>query len=215
MMFFGKPSTLYNVTLAQVLLYQASYPVLGNPVPYAHHQLSRTFFIQGNLDEALSEARKELTIYPNDTATYYVLGLTLGFMNREKEAIEAFSEFIKYNPGTWSAANDKAWLQFRIGDIQGAVMTIKPMADRATDNAWIQNTYCTLMINVKDYISAKKACMLAKKAAEKMTEKDWGRAYPGNDPRIYGTGLNAMRMSIDENLKLLDEKEKEVEKLGR
>jgi hypothetical protein len=36
-----------------------------------------------------------------------------------------------------------------------------------------------------------------------MTEKDWGHAYPGNDPRIYSTGLNAMKTSIAQNFDLI------------
>ncbi|MDI9355336.1 MAG: hypothetical protein QM532_04205 [Cyanobium sp. MAG06] len=38
-----------------------------------------------------------------------------------------------------------------------------------------------------------------------MTERDWGVAYPGNDPAIYSKGLEAMKKSINDNLKLLEE----------
>ena len=39
-----------------------------------------------------------------------------------------------------------------------------------------------------------------------MTEEAWGKAYPGNDPRIYKTGLQAMKLSVESNLKLLEGK---------
>ena len=42
----------------------------------------------------------------------------------------------------------------------------------------------------------------AQKIVNSMTEREWGGAYPGNDPRIYGTGLSAMKKSIDTNLEL-------------
>lgn len=202
--FFGKIPKLYNLTLANFFFVESAYPIFGNAYPYAHYQLSRTYFIKGRLDTALSEAEKELKLYPENTRTYYILGLTYGYMNREKEAIEAFSKFIELYPDTWAGRNDKAWLQFRIGDIDGALETIKPMAN--LENPWIQNTYGTILMNKKRYKEARTAFNLAKKLADNMTESSWGYAYPGNDPRIYWTGLMAMKNSIENNLKLLEGK---------
>lgn len=202
--FFGGVKSLYNVQLAQFFYIRSSNPLFRQlPPRYAHHQLSRTYFIQGRLDEALDEAKKELEIYPDDTATYYILGLTYGYMNREKEAIDAFSKFIETHPNTWAARNDKAWLQFRIGDIDGAIETIKPATEMVRNNPWVQNTYCALLINKKDFAGAEESCLLAKEAVSAMTEESWGRAYPGNDPRIYSTGLSAMKISIEQNLNLI------------
>lgn len=202
--FFGKVPTLYNVNLANFFFKHAAYPVFGTSVPYVHHQLSRTYFIKGNLEKAIEEAKKELEIYPENTNTYYILGLTLGYMDRTHEAIDAFSKYIETYPESWAGRNDKAWLQFRIGDIDGAIETIEPVAKNFTLTPWVQNTYCVLLINKKRFNEAKKTCALAKNAIDKMTEKDWGHAYPGNDPRIYGTGLSAMKKSIGDNLKLLE-----------
>lgn len=212
--FFGNVPVLYNVTLAQVFFQQASYPFVGKASKLSHHQFSRTYFIQGDLDQALTEAKKEIELYPENIKTYYIIGLTLGYMNREQEAVEAFGKYLEANPYSWAARNDRAWLQFRIGDIDGAIETIVPVS-HVTENAWVQNTYGTLLMNKKQYKEARVAFEYAKKAADVMTDESWGRAYPGNDPRIYGVGLRAMRISIEENLKLLDEKEKGVKKLGR
>jgi tetratricopeptide (TPR) repeat protein len=168
--------------------------------------LSRTYFINGDLYRAIGEAEKELVLYPENTRTYYVLGLTYGYMNRERDAIAAFSKYIEYYPGSWPARNDKAWLQFRIGDIDGAIATIQPIVDSFPYTVWVQNTYCSLLISKGEHAEAKKYCTYAKTAADKMIERDWGRSYPGNDPRVYGVGLRAMRMSIDDNLTLINEK---------
>jgi tetratricopeptide (TPR) repeat protein len=206
--FFGGIPSLYNVTLAQFFFRQAAYPIFNNPRPYAHYQLSRTYFIQGNLDAALDEAQKELRYYPKNNRVYYILGLTYGYLNREQEAIDAFGKFIEANPGTWAARNDKAWLEFRIGDMDAALATMEPIA-WLTDNAWVQNTYGTILMNKERYSEAETAFLNAKKAADQMTEESWGSSYPGNDPRVYGTGLDAMKLSIDSNLKLLDSKIKQ------
>jgi tetratricopeptide (TPR) repeat protein len=202
--FFGEVSKLYNVTLAQFFFKNAAYPIFGRPAEYAHYQLSRTYFIQGDLYTALAEARKELEVFPYHTRSYYILGLTFGYLNREKEAIEAFTVFIQANPNSWAARNDKAWLQFRIGDIDGALATIGPITSDI-GNPWIQNTYGTLLLNKKRYNEAREAFLHAKQITDSMTEEEWGVAYPGNDPRIYATGLNAVRTSIRNNLALLNE----------
>jgi tetratricopeptide (TPR) repeat protein len=203
--FFGKVPALYNVTLAQFFFRQSSSPLFGKAAPYAHYQLSRTYFIQGNLMEAVDEAEKELMLYPDHVRTYYILGLTYGYLNQEKKAIEMFSKFIEANSISWAARNDQAWLQFRIGDIDGALATIEPIA-YDTNNPWVQNTYGTLLMNKKKYAQAKTAFLNAKKIVDTMTEESWGRAYPGNDPRIYRIGLNAMKLSIESNLNLLANK---------
>ncbi|OGN16420.1 MAG: hypothetical protein A3B99_02840 [Candidatus Yanofskybacteria bacterium RIFCSPHIGHO2_02_FULL_44_12b] len=124
-------------------------------------------------------------------------------MNREREAIDAFAMFIEYKPESWAARNDRAWLQFRIGDIDGALETIEPVVT-ITNNPWVQNTYGTLLMNKERYKEARTAFENAKLAVDWMTEASWGRAYPGNDPRIYATGLQAMKTSIANNLKLVD-----------
>jgi tetratricopeptide (TPR) repeat protein len=204
-LFFGKVPALYNVTLAQFFFERAAYPLFGTAEPYAHYQLSRTHFIQGNLDVAVSEIQKEIEVYPDHVRAYYILGLTYGYQNEEEKAIEAFSKFIEANPDSWAARNDKAWLQFRLGNITGALLTITPVA-QDTDNPWVQNTYGTLLLNKKRYAEAEEAFLNAKRVTDTMDENTWGQAYPGNDPRIYGTGLNAMKLSIANNLQLLEGK---------
>jgi tetratricopeptide (TPR) repeat protein len=202
--FFGGNPSLYNVKFAQLFFKFAAYSPVTRPPEFAHYQLSRTFFIQGQLDRALYEAYEELRFYPDNVRTYYILGLTYGYLNREKEAIIAFSEFIKKYPNSWAARNDMAWLQFRIGDVEGAYITIKPVV--WIDNPWVQNTYGTIMLNLGEYDIAKEAFSKAQQVASRMTEQEWGRAYPGNDPRIHAIGLQAMLKSISTNLMIIEAK---------
>ncbi len=201
--FFGSVPVLYNVTFAQFFYTYATNPLIGTSAPYAHHQLSRTYFIQGKFTPALEQAQKELEEYPNHWNTYYIIGLTLGYMDREEEAVEAFGKFIEHKPESWAARNDRAWLQFRIGDIDGALATLEPVVTLTT-NPWIQNTYGTILLNKKRYTEAKQAFEYARISADLLTEDLWGNAYPGNDPRVYSVGLEAMRTSIKENLRLID-----------
>lgn len=206
--FFGKEPALYNVHKAQLLFKLAAYPLVGQAPEFAHYQLSRTYFIVGQFDLAIEEAKKELVLYPNNKRTYYILGLTYGYMNEEEKAIEAFSRFTEAYPTSWAARNDKAWLQFRIGDIAGALETIEPVSE--IRNPWIQNTKGTLLLNLGKLDDAQKAFELAAEIVAAMSEEEWGVAYPGNDPRIYATGLSAMRTSIANNLTLIATQNKSI-----
>lgn len=203
--FFGEVPSLYNVNLAQYLFTYAAYPIVGDSAEFAHYQLSRTYFVKGELEFALNEAQIELEKYPTHTRTYYILGITQGYLNNEEQAIEAFTKFIDAYPATWAGRNDKAWIQFRIGDLQGALETIEPVAGNI-DNPWVQNTYGTILLNLGRYNEAKKAFLHAQEALFAMSEEEWGGSYPGNDPRIYGTGLRAMEKSIESNIKLINGK---------
>lgn len=202
--FFGKVSAFYNVTLAQFFFSHATSPLIGNAPMDAHHQLGRTHFIKGDFDKAIDEAEKELELYPDNLKAYYVLGLTYGYMNQERKAIENFRHYVEQRPSSWAGRNDMAWLQFRIGDVDGAIATIQPVT-HDTENPWVQNTYGVLLMNKKRYMEAKGAFLHAQRAANSIDESRWGRAYPGNDPRIYSTGLSAMRASIKNNLELIEE----------
>lgn len=204
-LFFGQVPLLYNVNLAHFLFIQASNPIVGEARKYSHYQLSRTNFIQGNHSSALEEAYKELELYPDNKQTHYILGLTYGYMNQEQRAIEEFAKFIEWKPESWAARNDKAWLEFRIGDIDAGLETISPVA-HLVDNTWVQNTYGVLLMNKGRYTEAKIAFNNAKVAADKLTEEAWGKVYPGNDPRVYRQGLRATKKSIEGNLRLVEEK---------
>ena len=198
-LFFSKRHQLYNIHLAQFFFTQASYPLIGHEVEFAHYQLGRTYFIQGKNKTALNEIEKELEVFPENKRSYYMLGLIYGYLNREEKAIEAFEKFINWKPDTWAGRNDKAWLEFRVGKIDEALDTIEPVTD-LIDNPWVQNTYGVLLMNKKRYTEARQALLYAQKAANRLTPREWGATYPGNDPRIYATGLEAMRTTIEKNI---------------
>jgi tetratricopeptide (TPR) repeat protein len=205
-LFFGSVPALYNARFAQFFFGRAAHPFFGSPAPYAHHELSRTYFIQGDLLEALKDAQEELRLYPDHTATYYILGLTYGYMGRTQSAIDAFSHYIDTHPETWAGRNDLAWIQFRAGDIQGALETIQPAYKMYPDNPWVLNTYGVLLINSNKLSEAQKILQEGSTLANSMTLDKWGRAYPGNDPRVYATGLSAMQKSFKDNLLLVEKK---------
>lgn len=198
--FFGRYPQWYNLDVAQFFYQQAAHPIVGTPPKYAHYQLSRTYFIQGKLPQAATEAVRELERYPENVRTYYILGLTYGYMDMPALAVDAFAQFIQHHPNSWAARNDMAWLQFRMGDYEAALKTIQPVSEVL--NPWVQNTYGVMLLNSGRYAEAHEAFVLAKENAALLTDERWGAAYPGNSPLVYGTGLAAMRETIDQNLEL-------------
>ena len=52
---------------------------------------------------------------------------------------------------------------------------------------------------------AKSHFLLALDLFKKMSPKDWGRAYPGNNPRAYKKGYESVIAVIERNISLIDE----------
>lgn len=203
-LFFGDVPKAYNVPLAQFFFERAAYPWFeAEPAPYAFHQLSRTYFVTGRFEDSIRAGLKELELYPEHTKTYYILGLTFGYMNRTDEAIGMFNKFLSSRPDSWAGRNDMAWLQFRNGDIEGALETIEPAYTAYPDNPWVLNTYGVLLARNHEPALAKQVLDKAESAAHALSADAWGAAYPGNDPAIYDSGLAAMLSSIENNRTIL------------
>jgi tetratricopeptide (TPR) repeat protein len=206
--FFGGVPPLYNTTLAQFFYTQSLRfdTKDGKPEPYIYYQLARIDFIKGNFDTSLDKLQTELKIFPDHTHTYYMLGLVYGYTGRERAGIDAFSKYIEYDPGTWAGRNDMAWLLFRIGDIPNALNTMSDAYQLYPDNPWVLNSYGVLLMNVGLLSEAHNVLTHGNIVVESLTPETWGAAYPGNDPRIYATGLTAMKISLAENLMLVESK---------
>ena len=198
----------YNLTVAKW-----AYSTLANnttnlshntkkPPQWANHQLARIYFVEGDYNTALSYINKEISIYPDNMNAYYIKGLIYGFMNRNHDAIETFKYYTS-KTNTWAGHNDLAWLQFKIGDYEGALSTIDKIKDTYIDNVWILNTRAIILYNLHRIDEAKKDINKAQILVGKMTPVSWGSSYPGNDPSIYTEGLEKMRQSIKENYKLI------------
>ncbi len=169
---------------------------------WANHQLARIYFVQGDYNTALLYIDREIELYPDNLNAYYIKGLIYGFMNNNHEAIEVFKYYTS-KTNTWAGHNDLAWLQFKIGDYNAALATIDKVKDIYVDNVWILNSRAIILYNLHRIEEAKKAINKAKIEVGKMTPERWGASYPGNDPAIYGEGLEKMKQSVEDNYKLI------------
>ena len=199
-------ASLYNVDMASKF-FKLSKDVSNNKkekdLQWVNYQLSRTEFIKGNLYNAVIYADKEIELYPDNCRTYYIRGLAYGYLEDLDNAIKDFEKFngvcVK---NSWAGHNDLAWFWFRKGNMEKVVSVISEVKDIYPENPWLMNTYGTALMNQKKYGEAIKYLEIAKISSGKMSEKDWGAAYPGNNPKVYAEGLSAMRQNIDDNITL-------------
>lgn len=207
MAFGGKIAnhTFYNLEIAEGFFKLADISSERKPL-WLNYQISRVNFIKGDFSQAIYFANKELELHPTNCRTHYIRGLTYAYMDRLDAAISDFEAFNTCFPDTWAGHNDLAWFWFRKGNMNKVIEVIEPSAQKYTTNAWVQNTYGVALMNLGRYQEAEKALLLAKESAAKMTPKDWGESYPGNDPSVYKKGLDVMRESIDANLKIIHTK---------
>lgn len=171
--------------------------------PEAHYQLGRIYFIEGRFDAAIAEINETLFFAPDFKKAYYMYGLINGYAGDLDEAIYGFTEFIRRDDFNWAGYNDLAWIYFKKGDYQKTREVAETGLQRAPRNPWLNNIYGTALLNLGEKEKAKAVLKIALEESKKMSEKDWGKAYPGNNPAIYKQGLEEMKAAIRHNLNLL------------
>ena len=174
----------------------------GKPSEWANHQLARIAFVSGDQNTALDYINKEIEYYPDNMNAYYMKGLILGFMNNDHMAIETFKYYTS-KTHTWAGHNDLAWLQFKIGDYQGAFDTIDKVYKDNPNNIWVLNTRAIALYNLKRYKEAQADIDNALRNYKTFTPERWGASYPGNNPKIYDEGYAQMGKSLDDNRGLI------------
>jgi tetratricopeptide (TPR) repeat protein len=175
-------------------------------VPDAWHQLARISFLGGHFDDALREINTQIELHGESfMASYYIRGLIHGYRNEFSEAERDFRAFLEWDKENWAAYTDLAWVYFRAGEYQRALETTEKGLLFAPSNVWLLNMKGVTLLNLGRTLEAHSFFENALSEAEKLTEFDWERAYPGNDPRTRKRGLTEMRAAIQRNLILATE----------
>jgi tetratricopeptide (TPR) repeat protein len=188
----------YDIALAK-RFYERSVSI--NPTKlHNHYQLGRIYFLEGNFPRALSEIEAEQQLNPSFGKTHYMKGLILGYMGNYESSAAAFGKFIESDPINWAGYNDLSWVYFSSGDFASAKLTAEIGLGYAARNPWLLNSLGVAELGLEDKTRARAAFSQALESLAALGPSDWGRAYPGNDPRIYDEGFDSMKESIVTNL---------------
>ncbi|MDO8561019.1 MAG: tetratricopeptide repeat protein [bacterium] len=172
--------------------------------PDAWHQLARIDFLKGDFTLALEKINKQIEIHGDSfMASFYIRGLIEGYAGDFDQAEKDFKKFIEWDRQNWAALNDLAWIYFKKGDYKNAENMAEIGLKIAPQNPWLLTVFGVSMLNQNQKEEAKKAFIQAKINANLLTEADWHKAYPGNDPKSAGKGLESMKKIIESDLSLI------------
>ncbi len=176
--------------------------------PQLWYQSGRVDFINGDFDSALAKFEQQIVHFgdriPN---VYYMIGLTYGYKAREtgnaeewQKGAEAFETFITYAPSSPWPRVDLAWIYFSQGRYEDMIPVLEEGLQHRPENPWLLNMYGLALLNTGEKEKAHTTFSFAYEQALKLSELDWGRSYPGNDPKTWGLGLQEFRDLINKNV---------------
>ncbi len=193
---------MYDVARAKEAYKKALELSGDSPQSDIHYQLARIYFIEGDFYNALYEIDKEIVRFPENKRSYYVRGLIYGFMRQYEKAEDDFLTFIAWKKNGWAAYNDLAWIYFMEGEFEGVRVAAEGGLRYHPDNPWLNNTLGVALLNLGFKEEALRRFLNAQVSFGHLTKEDWGKAYPGNDPRSYDRGFASMGEQIKKNIAL-------------
>lgn len=209
--YFGNQTALgtteerpYNLALAKKAFSRA---VALNPsLPLTHYMRARIEFIQSDFTAALADLSRERSLFPENERALYMRGLTYAYRGFPGDLIRAeqdFKEFIIWAPREWAGYNDLAFVLAKSIRYTHAAAVLKEGIERADGgdrNPWLWNALGVMELNSGNFKDAVSVLTKAQTFAASLTDVEWQKAYPGNDPSNTSTGIEAMQMSIAQNL---------------
>ena len=195
----------YNLDIAEKAYQKA---VSINPrILWGHYQLSRIAFVKGDYEQALAEIMKELKANPENLRSLYVRGLIYGYRGQAGDLAKAEADFRRFTflaPSEWAGYNDLAWIlskHRKYKEVKETIATAFREISESKNNPWLWNALGVAELNLKEYKNAELSFGKSKQLAERLTEEDWRRSYPGNNPASAEEGLSSFLQAIDENLR--------------
>ncbi len=165
-------------------------------LPNAHYQLARIYFIKANFQKALDEIDKEISVNSDNQRVYYIRGLINGYAKNYPSAAEDFKKFIESSPKEWAGYNDLAWIYYETGDYEKSKEAALKGLETNPENPWLLNGLSVILSKIGDENEFENVLRKAKLVAENLTEIDWQKAYPGNNPAVAAANLDNFKNNL-------------------
>lgn len=179
---------------------------MDDAYPYVYHQLARIEFLKNNQSTALLYINKEIDRHgetqPN---SYYIRGLIEGYRGEYDAAARDYEHYIESTAPNWAAINDYAWVLLKAERFADARDATASGLIHFPDNAWLLNSHAIALAELGDAKSAHPYARSAAEAVNKLTQIDWLRAYPGNDPNVASDGVAAFQVAVQQNLSRIEQ----------
>ena len=195
-------SSLYDLNRAELFLRRAA--VLDPQLPFVYHELARVLFLKGEFNEALTYGNLQVLLHGDEHPNaYYVRGLIQGFWGNYSEAVTDYEHFLRAYPTNWAGLNDYAWVLLKDKRWGDALDTINYGLIFWPQNPWLLNSKATALFELDRLDEAQQTALQAEEAVSRLTESDWDKAYPGNDPLIAADGVVAFKKAVRENIHMI------------
>lgn len=172
-------------------------------IQYAHYQLSRIYFVEGDQARAIQYINDELVINPLNGRSLYVRGLISLAQKDFLHAEADFRNFVAWAPAEWGGYNDLAFTLAKEGKYAESETTIQSAfvhVPHAASVPWLWNSLGLAQLNQLKYASAAHSFTQALMLAKTVTPEQWKRAYSANDPEGTQESINTFQQSIQTNL---------------
>jgi tetratricopeptide (TPR) repeat protein len=195
--FEASRSEYYDINRARVL-YDKAFE-LDPEYPYLQHQRARIAFLKANYTIALASIDDEIQRNPNPSS-YYMRGLIRGFVGDYSGAASDYEMFLREKSTSWAAINDYAWVLLKADRPLDALIALDWGLIYSPENVWLFNNKATAHFELGQYELAYEAALRAQELVGTVSEAEWLRAYPGNDPLIASEGIEALKNAIEINI---------------
>ncbi len=167
--------------------------------PYTHHQIARIAFLKGDHARALVHINESIDRDP-DPSSFYIRGLIKGFVGDYEGAARDYRTFLREKPTSWAGINDYAWVLLKADRPLEALVAVDWGLIYSPENVWLYNNKATAHMELGQYELAYDAALRAQEMVGGVSEEEWLRAYPGNDPLIAAEGIEALKNAIEINI---------------
>ena len=189
----------YDVAWAESLFDRAY--ALNPKLLHLQHERARIAFLKGDFAIALARIDAELALQTTPSPdSYYIRGLIEGFAGEYDRAIVDYETYLRSDSKNWAAINDYAWVLLKANRPMDALIALDWGLIYFPQNPWLLNSKATALFELERLDRALVSAHDAAKWVDHVTEEQWLRAYPGNDPLIAEMGIAEFKSAVLDNM---------------